>query len=173
MPNNLPLTRILRRLKKQYGVPTWKCWGNGIDVLIDTILSQNTSAANSDAGYRRLRRRFRSWNQVAAAPVDEVEKCIRVSGLSNQKAPRIQTILRAIKSQHGKIDLQFLKEMEDRAAYDYLMRFKGVGSKTACCTLLFAFGKAAFPVDTHIHRIAQRLGIVSAKATADQTQRLL
>src|SRR3954453_6011894 len=113
------MRKILRLLKKRYGPRTYQCWGKGVDVLVDTILSQNTSNANSDAGYKRLRRRFRSWNQVAAAPVDEVEKCIRISGLSRIKAPRIQQILGQIKSDRGKIDLQFLAELDDQAAQEY------------------------------------------------------
>ncbi|HEY1628806.1 MAG TPA: hypothetical protein VGF52_03040, partial [Tepidisphaeraceae bacterium] len=127
----------------------------------------------SDAGYKRLRRRFRSWNQVASALVDEVEKCIRISGLSRIKAPRIQQILREIKSDRGKIDLQFLADMEDEPAHEYLTNFKGIGPKTAACTLLFAFGKSVFPVDTHIHRIARRLEWISPKTTAEQAQQIL
>jgi endonuclease-3 len=168
-----PLPRILSLLRRAYGPRSAKCRGDAVSVLVDTILSQNTSAANSDAGYRQLRRKFRTWKQVADAPVAEVERCIRVSGLSNLKAPRIQSILRRIKSDRGKIDLQFLNELEDAAACDYLRAFPGVGPKTACCTLLFAFGKALFPVDTHIHRIARRLALVSPKATAEQTQEML
>ena len=105
--------------------------------------------------------------------MEEVERCIRVSGLSNLKAPRIQAILRRIKSDRGRIDLQFLKESDNDSAYRYLRTFPGVGPKTACCTLLFAFGKALFPVDTHIHRIARRLGLVPPRATPEQTQDLL
>src|SRR3982750_368084 len=120
------MRRILRRLQKAYGRRVWKCWGKGVDVLVDTILSQNTSNANSDAGYRRLRRRFRSWNQVANAPTEEVERCIRVSGLSRIKAPRIQQILRQIKADRGKIDLQFLAELAPEAAHEYLTQFNGV-----------------------------------------------
>ena len=159
---------ILRSLRRAYGPRPPKCWGQGVDVLVDTILSQNTSAANSTAGYRQLRRRFRSWNQVADAPVEEVERHIRISGLSNQKAPRIQAILRQIRQQRGKIDLQHLADMDDDAALDYLLSFKGVGPKTAHCTLLFAFGKGMFPVDTHIHRIARRLELIGARTTAEQ-----
>src|SRR5689334_566552 len=133
------MSRILRLLRRAYGPRPWKCWGKGVDVLVDTILSQNTSNKNSDAGYRQLRRRFRSWNQVADAAVSEVERHIRVSGLSNQKAPRIQTILREIRTQHGKIDLEFLKSIDEQQAYDYLTKFKGVGPKTANCVQLFAF----------------------------------
>ena len=160
-------------LRKAYGPRPPQCWGDGVAVLVDTILSQNTSAANSDGGYRQLRRRFRSWNQVADAPVEEVERHIRVSGLSNQKAPRIQAILRSIREQRGRIDLQFLAEWSDEEAYAYLRTFPGVGPKTACCTLLFAFNKALFPVDTHIHRIARRLGLVGPRTTAEQTHDVL
>ncbi|HSV13715.1 MAG TPA: hypothetical protein VLI90_05610 [Tepidisphaeraceae bacterium] len=110
---------------------------------------------------------------MANAPAAEVERHIRVSGLSNQKAPRIQSILRQIKQRHGKVDLQFLAKMDDDAAFEYLMQFHGVGPKTANCTLLFAFGKPLFPIDTHIHRIARRLGLIGAKATSEQAHALL
>jgi endonuclease-3 len=140
---------------------------------VETILSQNTSTANSTAGYRQLWRAFRSWNRVADAPMDQVERAIRVSGLSRIKAPRIQSILRQIREAHGKIDLEFLKDREPQAAYDYLMRFTGVGPKTANCVLLFSFNMPAFPVDTHIHRIAIRLGAIPAGTSADDAHRLL
>jgi len=167
------MATILRRLRKTYGPRPWKCLGKGVDVLVDTILSQNTSNQNSDAGYRQLRRRFKTWNQVADAPVDEVERHIRVAGLSKQKAPRIQNILREIRAERGKIDLQHLADMTDDAALEYLLNFHGVGPKTAHCVALFAFGKGVFPVDTHIHRIARRLELIPAKATAEQAHDLL
>jgi endonuclease-3 len=164
------LKRIHEQLVRAYDARPWKCWGRGVDVLVDTILSQNTNAANSEAGYRQLRRRFRSWNEVADAHVREVERHIRVSGLSNQKAPWIQQILRQIKQDRGKMDLQFLKDVDDQKAYDYLTKFKGVGPKTANCVLLFAFGKKLFPVDTHIHRLAQRWGLTDGR-NVEQTER--
>jgi endonuclease-3 len=173
VPARRTLARILRLLRQRYGPRPAKTWGDGVSVLVDTILSQNTSNTNSDAGYRQLRRRFRSWSQVANAPVEEVERHIRVSGLSNQKAPRIQSILRQLKQRHGKINLQFLAGLDDDTAYDYLIQFKGVGPKTANCTLLFAFGKQLFPVDTHIHRIARRLALIPPKASAEQAHDLL
>ena len=136
-------------------------------MLVDTILSQNTSAANSDAGFRQLRRRFSSWKQVAEAPVEEVERHIRVSGLSRIKAPRIQAILRQIRADAGKYDLQFLAEWEPQRAFEYLTKFNGIGPKTAYCILMFAFGMKVFPVDTHIHRIAIRLGLIDPKTSAE------
>jgi len=164
---------ILRRLRRAYGRRRWKCWGRGLDVLVDTILSQNTSNTNSDAGYRILRRTFPTWTRVMNANVDDVERAIRISGLSRQKAPRIQAILRQIKAAHGKLDLQFFDSLDEQAAYGYLTKFKGVGPKTANCVLLFAFGKPLFPVDTHIHRISRRLKLIGPKATAEQAHDLL
>jgi endonuclease-3 len=164
-------TRTL--LEKRYGRKHWKCWGKGVDVLVETILSQNTSDVNSTSGYKQLGRRFRSWNQVLEAPVEEVERHIRVSGLSKIKAPRIQFVLRRIKREHGKIDLEFLKEWESQKAYEYLLSFPGVGPKTAYCVLMFSFGMKVFPVDTHIHRIAKRVGWISEKTNADKAHLIL
>jgi endonuclease-3 len=107
------------------------------------------------------------------AGVEEVEKCIRISGLSRVKAPRIQSILRQIKADQGKIDLEFLKERSAEEAYEYLMRFDGVGPKTANCVLLFSFGMPVFPVDTHIHRIAIRLGLIPEGSAAEEAHELL
>lgn len=167
------LLRVLERLQKAYGPRPWKCWGKGVDVLVGTILSQNTNRANSTAGYRQLRRELRTWNAVADAPVDQVERWIRVSGLSKLKAPRIQQILREVRRERGRIDLQFLAAMDERDAFDYLTRFRGVGTKTANCVLLFAFGSPVFPVDTHIHRIAKRLGVIGPRVSADLAHDLL
>lgn len=165
--------RMLELLRLEYGPRQLRIWGDGVSVLVETILSQNTSNANSAAGYRQLRRRFRSWNQVADAPVQEVERHIRVSGLSKQKAPRIQAILREIRSRRRRITLQFLADMKDEAAEEYLSSFHGVGPKTASCTLLFAFGRQLFPVDTHIHRIAIRLGLIPERSSAAAAHALL
>jgi endonuclease-3 len=167
------MNRLLARLVAAHGPRPWKCWGRGVGVLVDTILSQNTSAANSDAGYRQLRRALPTWNKVADAPVDQVERAIRVSGLSRLKAPRIQAILRQLRAERGRIDLQFLNDLDEQAAYDYLMKFAGIGPKTANCVLMFAFGKPVFPVDTHIRRIARRLGLIPPNASAERAHELL
>jgi endonuclease-3 len=172
-PNAPTSRRILGRLVRAYGPRPGRVWGDGVSVLVGTILSQNTTNANSDAGYRQLRRRFRSWTQVADAPVSEVERCIRVCGLSNLKAPRIGSILRQIRTERGRIDLRFIADLPEAEAMAYLTRFHGIGPKTAACVLLFAFGRGVFPVDTHIHCIARRLGLVPDKASADQTQRIM
>lgn len=171
-PKTRPLPKgrmkeLLARLELAYGRQRWECSGKAVDLLVGTILSQNTSDANSSAGYRQLRRSFRSWNRVADAPVEDVQRCIRVSGLANIKAPRIQRILREIRTDRGSINLEFLRLLPPEEALAYLMRFNGVGPKTAHCVLLFSFGMPVFPVDTHIFRIAGRLGLLPRGATAE------
>ena len=132
-------------------------------MLVGTILSQNTNDSNSSAGYKKLTRKLATWDAVADAPTGQVERCIRVSGLAKTKAPRIQAILREIRRRSGRVELGFLAEMDDDEAFRTLTAFKGVGPKTALCTLLLAMGRAVFPVDTHILRIARRLGVLDEK----------
>jgi endonuclease-3 len=152
--------RLLEVLRSSYGDRVWSGDRGAVAVLVATILSQNTSAANSSAGFRRLRRRFRSWSKLAEAGVAEIAECIRVSGLARTKAPRIRAILRRIRAEHGRITLAPLRRWPLAKARAYLEGFDGVGPKTALCVLLFAFGMPVFPVDTHIHRIARRLGLL-------------
>jgi endonuclease-3 len=164
---------ILRRLHRAHGPARPRRHGSGVSVLVGTILSQNSSGANSSAGYKQLWRRFRSWRRVADAPVGEIERCVRISGLSRIKAPRIRSILRQIRDDRGRVSLEFLADRQPQAAYDYLVRFDGVGPKTANCVLLFAFGMPVFPVDTHIHRIALRMELIPAGSSAERAHELL
>jgi len=151
---------VLRRLRAAHGRRRRGPPRDPVDVLVATILSQNTSAANSSAGFERLRERFATWDEVADAPVRAIERCIRVSGLSRRKAPRIRAILRQLRCDRGGIDLGFLAEMDPDRACEALLRFDGVGPKTALCVLMFALGMPVFPVDTHVFRIARRLGVL-------------
>lgn len=164
---------ILARLRRAYGRRRWQRDGTGVDTLVGTLLSQNTSAANSSAGFHRLKERFDTWDAAADAPVGDIERCIRVSGLGRVKAPRIRGILRAIREERGRISLEFLLRRPPEEAYDYLRQFPGVGPKTALCVLLFSFGKPVFPVDTHIQRIARRLGLIGPNVTAERTHEVL
>jgi endonuclease III len=164
---------VRTRLQKAYGPRPARTWGRGVDVLVETILSQNTSNHNSEAAFRQLRRRFRTWDAVADAPVEEVERWIRVAGLSRLKAPRIQAILRAVREERGRITLEFLKRGRVEEAIAYLRKFKGIGPKTIGCLLLFAFAMQVFPVDTHIHRIARRLKWIGPKVSAEKAHDLL
>jgi endonuclease-3 len=164
---------ILPLLRSAYGPRPPRTWGRGVDVLVETILSQNTSDANSSAAYKQLRRALPTWDAVADAPVELVERWIRTAGLSRQKAPRIQAILRQIRAERGRISLEFLKRMGPAAAAAYLRAFHGIGPKTVNCVLLFAFAMPVFPVDTHIHRIARRAGWIKPQVNAEKAHDLL
>lgn len=141
---------------------------NPLDTLIATLLSQNTNDQNSYRAWLSLRKKFPSWDQVSSASWQSVAQAIKVGGLKNQKAQRIKKILQSIHDERGGYDLSFLKRWSDTQAMEYMLSMKGVGEKTAACVLVFALGRDIFPVDTHIHRICNRLGLVKEKA-ADGT----
>lgn len=159
---------IHEKLLEVYGYPEWRNPLPPLDELVSTILSQNTNDNNRDQAYLALRQRFPTWEAVRDADKQEVINAIRPAGLGNQKGPRIQNVLREITRQRGELRLDFLTQMPEAEALDWLMAFKGVGPKTASIVLLFSLGKPAFPVDTHIYRVSGRLGIRPANLTADQ-----
>jgi len=138
-----------------------------------TVLSQNTSDANSFRAYESLRRRFPTWEELAAARPSEVAAAIRSGGLANVKAPRILAILREIRNREGSLDLSLLRRMPDAEAREYLTSLPGVGLKTAAVVLAFSLGRPVLPVDTHVHRVASRLGLIPSKATARRAHEVL
>jgi endonuclease-3 len=152
--------RIDRLLERMHGRQAWVREGTGLDMLIEAMLAQNTNLANALSGYRQLRRAFPTWNKVLAAPVRDVQRHIAVCGLARMRARRLQALLQRLKDEHGKLDIDFLADMEVQAAQDYLLSFHGIGPKTAAYTLLFAFGMPVFPVDNGILRVARRLRLV-------------
>jgi endonuclease-3 len=172
-PDPRRIRAVQRRLRHEQGAFVPKPRLPIIDEVVATVLSQHTSDVNSERAFARLKARFASWEQVADAPVDDVADAIRCGGIADQKARRIQQILGAIEEREGRIDLDRLLGLDDQAVESYLVSLPGVGPKTAACVLVFAMGRAAFPVDTHVHRVAARLGWIPANATADQAYRLL
>jgi len=156
------------RLLGFYGYPEWRNPLSPLDELISTILSQNTNDINRDRAYQNLRKQFKSWEEVRDADESAVVDSIRIAGLANQKGPRIQRVLKQITEERGSLDLGFLEDMDVEEARQWLLKFKGVGPKTAAIVLLFSLGKPDFPVDTHIYRVSGRLGIRPKKMTADQ-----
>lgn len=167
------MRRVLARLERAYGRRPCQGADDPVDTLIWTILSQSTSDANSAAGFERLKAAFPTWKVAADAPVARIQRCIRICGLSRTKAPRIRRILRQVRAERGRIDLSFLGEMAPPAAAEYLMGLHGVGPKTALCVLLFAFGRPVFPVDTHIYRIALRLGLLTPRTPQARAHEVL
>jgi endonuclease-3 len=159
---------VYERLVEAYGIPPWEPDGDALGGLIATILSQHTSDVNSGRAYERLRRTFVDWAAVRDAPVDEVAEAIRVGGLAQVKAERIQKVLRALSAkQGGSLDLDYLRDLPLDDALGSLQTLPGVGPKTAACVLLFSLGRPAFPVDTHVWRVTRRVGLIGPKVTAD------
>jgi endonuclease-3 len=164
---------VYQKLAEAYGTPTWRQHLPPVDELVSTILSQSTSDGNRDRGFYALKERYPSWESVMHAPAAEIIETIRPAGLANQKGPRIQAALRHLLDHQGQIGLEFLEELSLEEAQRWLTGIRGVGRKTAAIILLFSFGRPAFPVDTHVHRISRRLGLISPKVTADKAHDIL
>jgi endonuclease-3 len=160
-------------LRKRFGDLEPPRRADPLDELILTVLSQHTSDLNAGRAFDALRAAFPSWEDVVDAPVIAVTDTIRSGGLANTKAPRIQAILRVVHAREGRYDLSWLREASDKEVRAYLTSLPGVGPKTAAVVLSFALGRDAIPVDTHVHRVSMRLGLVPPKVSAERADRLL
>jgi endonuclease-3 len=172
-PTRASANAVNRRLLSAYGHAVWRHPLPPLDELVSTILSQNTNDVNRDRAYKALRECFPTWEQVRDAKKAEVVDAIRTAGLANQKAPRIQGVLKAITAEHGDLDLAFLREMPPDEVRKWLLKFKGVGPKTAAIVMLFSLGLPAFPVDTHVYRVTGRLGLRPQNLSEEKTHALL
>jgi endonuclease-3 len=160
-------SEIADRLDEQYGPRRLKTNRDPVGEVVQTILSQHTSDVNSGRAYASLRAAFPTWESVVDAPSELIAESIRSGGLADQKAPRIQHALATILEARGAFDLSFLSSLEREDARDWLMSIHGVGPKTASCVLLFSLGMPVMPVDTHIHRVSIRLGIMPPSMSAE------
>ena len=171
IPESVPY--ILQNLKAVYGVPKPRRGLDPLDVLIETILSQSTSNVNSDRAFESLKQRFPNWDLARRAPARSIESAIRTGGLAKQKSLRIKELLNQIRERRGSLDLTFLRTAPLDEAKMFLATFKGVGPKTVACTLLFAYNRPVFPIDTHIFRIARRLGLIPEKCSDEEAHRMM
>ena len=160
--------KVHETLLKAFGEPTWRNPLPPVDELVSTILSQNTNDANRDRAFHALRAKFAAWEDVRDANAGDVVAAIRPAGLANQKGPRIQQVLRQITEERGSLDLSFLSDLPLEEARSWLMKFNGVGPKTAAIVLCFSLGRPAFPVDTHIYRVTGRIGLRPEKMSVEQ-----
>ncbi len=163
-------SRVARILELNLGKPAQKSpLPRPLDMLVATILSQNTNDKNSHRAYTQLRKKYVQWQEIATAPLGGIRAAIRVGGMANQKAPRIKEILKAVNERFGGYDLSGLMSMESMEVIEELTRMNGVGVKTASCVLLFSLGRDVFPVDTHVHRLCARLGLAPGCSTPEKT----
>ncbi|MCY3832273.1 MAG: endonuclease III [Chloroflexi bacterium] len=158
---------IAAALTDVYGKLDWSRNQDGMDELISCILSQSTNDSNRDRAFARLKERFADWEAVRFAGLDDLIEAVRPAGLANQKAPRIQEALRAIYEKAGEYSIDFLNDLSLDEAKAWLVSLKGIGPKTAAIVLCFAYGRPAFPVDTHIFRVGKRIGFLPEKLSAD------
>jgi len=167
------IEEVIKLLEQEYGPCQWQSNRDPIEVLIGTILSQNTSDVNSGRAFASLKASFDNWEAVTSAPAEHIAAVIKCGGLSQIKAARIKQVLEQIKREQGRISLSFLRSKTVTEAKDYLMRLPGVGHKTASCVLLFSLGKPSLPVDTHIFRVAKRLALIDSKTSMEEAPGLL
>lgn len=167
------LRQVDADLAAMYGPKVLAPHGDAVGELMHIILTQNTSDANSDRTYAALRKSFSSWDQLAGASPSRIADVIRMGGLADIKAARIIEVLARLKAERGSITLEGIDKLPKGEAFHKLTELPGVGPKTAACVLLFALGVPVFPVDTHVHRVANRLGLVNTKSPAATQDRLM
>jgi endonuclease III len=161
--------RMVAALERRFGEPAVRRDLDLIGSFILTSLSQHTSDLNAERAYAELIRRFPTWDALAQAPTRQIVAAIRSAGLANQKGPRIRALVRWVHEQFGDYDLSALHAMTDREIVETMTQVNGIGIKTVSVVMLFSMGRDVFPVDTHVHRICRRVGVVPDRATVEQT----
>lgn len=205
------LMRVIELLEGNLGIALWDGRKDTLEVMVLTILSQNTTDPNALRGYQNLAARLPAarasgkrdealprdaegnidkvkirlsaaanaveppdWSAVAALEQAELAELIRAAGLPASKSASILALLRWLKEEIGRYSLDAaIEKLGVDAAMDELAKLKGIGVKTISVTLIEALGADLCPVDTHVHRVMNRLGIVSTSADRDRTFRLL
>ncbi len=164
---------VYEALHAIYGDLEWRQSQSPMDELVSCILSQNTNDNNRDRAFDALQARYATWQAVVDADTDELIDTIRPAGLANQKGPRIQRVLARIHEERGAYDIEFLRDMPQDEAINWLTSLDGVGPKTAAIVLCFGFGLPAFPVDTHVHRLSKRIGFIEENVNAEKAHTLM
>ncbi len=154
-------SELARRLRREYGEPRLRNRRDPLDELVFVILSAQTEEYNYLRTYRRLRARFRSWGRVLESDEDAIHDTIQIGGLARKKARQIRLLLSRLQADHSRLDLEFLRLLDDAAAEDALVALPGVGRKTAKCVLLYSLDRQVFPVDAHVWRVLGRLGAIA------------
>lgn len=156
---------INKNLIKRFGIPARADkLPKPIDLLIATILSQNTNDKNSYKAFQNLKFNFENWDDVRKSDISKIENEIKIAGLGFQKATAIKNLLEELFNHTGNFNLEVLENLDENESIKYLTNFKGVGVKTASCVMLFSLDKNICPVDTHVQRTLNRIGIVKTSS---------
>lgn len=146
--------------------------------LVSTMLSHRTTEAQEEAAFQSMWARFGSWKAIEQAPFEELAESIHGVNWPEAKAANIQKVLRhiadeGVHKEKGVVSIDFLADLDTQVALEWLVALPGVGLKTATLVLLFCFGKPVLPVDTHLHRVSGRLGLIGPKVSAEAAHSLL
>lgn len=159
------IAKINQLLIKHFGIPPKsRTLPDPLDTIIGTILSQNTNDNNSYKAYRNLKDNFKNWDELALLKPAQIEKYIRVAGLGKQKSKAIYELLQSLYKKHKNISLNYIKANTEEQIIEELTSYNGVGVKTASCVLLFSLDRNICPVDTHVHRTLNRIGLVKTNS---------
>jgi endonuclease-3 len=164
---------VYRRLLETFGERPLKPRREPMHELISTMLSHRTTQQNEATAFERMWKRYGSWEAIRDAPVEELTETIEPANFPEVKAPRIKEVLARIIEERGEPSIEFLRDMTPEAGLEWLTSLPGVGIKTASLVLLFCFGKPVLPVDTHVHRVSQRLGLIGPKVDPTAAHPLL
>ena len=167
------IEQILKLLRAEYGEKRWQARKSPVAVLVQTILSQNTSDRNSERAFKHLLASFDGWEKIADADIGRIREAIKAGGLGTVKARYIKQALEEIRRRQGGFELYFLRKLPVDEARDWLRQLPGVGMKTASVVLLFSLGMPALPVDTHVFRVSKRLGLIDSKVSVEKAHGLL
>lgn len=165
--------QVYELLVERYGAQPLVPRRQPMHELISTILSHRTTQKNEAVAYDRMWKRFGSWEAIRDAPPAELAQAIAPSNFAEVKVPYIQGTLAQIIDQRGEANIDFLADLPAQAGLDRLMALPGVGIKTASLVLLFCFSKPVLPVDTHVYRVSQRIGLIGAKVSANAAHHAL
>lgn len=159
------IEKINRILIEHFGIPQKSAkLPDPLDTIIGTILSQNTNDNNSYKAYRNLKDKFKNWEELAFLNPSQIEKYIKIAGLGKQKSKAIYNLLQTLKNKHNRISLDHIKQNPDEQILEELTSNTGVGVKTASCVMLFSLDRNVCPVDTHVHRTLNRIGLVKTNS---------
>lgn len=154
------VAEVARRFEEEKGKLNFPGMRDPMAGLIRTLLTHNTTDPNAFEAYDRMVARYPSWKEVHHAPVKDLANTIRIAGLNNQKAARIQQLLGYVYDTYGEYTADALKGMNFDQALEAFGHLPGVKHKTLAVVLAFDLGVDVFPVDTHVHRLCRRLGFV-------------
>ena len=164
-PLKAKIKEVYARLLQKYGEIPLVPRREPMHELISTMLSHRTTQKNESMAFHSMWDHFGSWEAIRDAPVNELAETIKQSNFAEVKAPNIKVALKRIFDERGEPSIDFLKDLPAEEGLAWLMDLPGVGIKTASLVLLFCFSKPILPVDTHVHRVSQRLGLIGPKVT--------